>query len=67
MPIYIVSKLTGDGIEKLSDPMPRRIYRPGEEIELDPKVSDIEGMLGSGFIIPKPEDKSEEKPEEVND
>lgn len=55
---YLVKAVEGSsGIEKLSDPpVGRRIYLPGEEIELDDAVNDVAGLKGRGQIedIPEP-------------
>lgn len=50
---YIVQRVEGyHGLEFLSDsPVGRRTYLPGEEVELDDKVHDIVGLLGSGIVV----------------
>ena len=61
---YLVLPFDGfDGIERGTDPpVGRRIYVPGDIIELDETVHGVAGLLAGGRIKPAPEDEAEEEP-----
>lgn len=54
--LYIVQPCDGFvGVEFLADPpVGRRVYQPGEEVELDDKIHDIQNMLRTGIVAPAP-------------
>lgn len=50
---YEVLPIEGsEGIEFLGEPQPRRVYRPGDVIELDDQKHAVEGLLARGQIRP---------------
>ena len=53
---YIVQAIEGsEGIEFLSEPpVNRRVYRPGDVIELDDAVHNVAGIMARGQIVEAP-------------
>lgn len=48
---YVVQAMPAvDGLEILAEPPPRRLYRPGETVELDDAVSDVVGLVARGIV-----------------
>lgn len=39
-----------EGIERLCDPIPRHLYRPGQVVELDDSTCDVAGIMAGGQI-----------------
>ncbi len=57
---YVVQDVTWtEGLERLRDPMPRRLYRAGDVIELDEKRESVAHHLASGLIKPYVEEVPE--------
>ncbi len=60
---YMVQRVDHtEGIERLRDPIPRRLYRGGDVIELDALREPVKQFLDSGLIVslepdPEPEPK----------
>ena len=54
---YVVRAVEGwAGIELMADPLPRRIYGPGDVVELDDSVHDVAGLMGRGLLGPPVEE-----------
>lgn len=62
---YIVQAIEGvDGIELASDsPVNRRVYGPGDVIELDDKIHNVAGIMARGQIVAAIEEAATIEPE----